>query len=79
MEIKERQLTNSPTESTLDPPYGEIQEILVLFEIDNYRERYHNAINKKASGSKPPIFSTSPIWGKCVLCSFSFLLSVVLT
>ena len=38
--------THSPTESTLDPPYGEIQEILVLFKINNYRERYHNAINK---------------------------------
>ena len=31
---------NSPTESTLDPPYGEIQEILVIFKINNYRERY---------------------------------------
>ena len=32
--------THSLTESTLDPPYGEIQEILVLFKINNYRERY---------------------------------------
>ena len=35
---------NSPTESTLDPPYGEIQEILVLFMIDNYIVRYQNAM-----------------------------------
>ena len=40
MKIKERQFKNSSTESTLDPPYGEIQEILVLCKINNYRERY---------------------------------------